>query len=115
MVTYTHCILVFYGTFSSISIGLHVACATVHDLSFRDVPFGTACSFACVSHHSLKMNVLLISKTTKIFLPFRAFRPLFCLLTSLNKFTNLGSHDCESLWQPMLELLVANKFKAYIE
>ena len=32
-----------------------------------------------------------------------------------NKFTNLGSHDCERLWQPMLESWVANKSKAYIE
>jgi hypothetical protein len=53
-----------------------------------------------------------ISKTTERFLPLRAFRPLFRLPTSLNKFTNLGSHDCESLWQPMLELWVANKSKA---
>jgi len=58
---------------------------------------------------------LRISKTTKKFLPFRAFQPLFRLPTSLNKFTNLGSHDCESLWQPMLELWVANKSRAYIK
>jgi hypothetical protein len=32
-----------------------------------------------------------ISKTTKGFLPFLAFQPLFCLLTSLNQFTNLRS------------------------
>jgi len=39
---------------------------------------------------------------------FQAFQPLFSLPTSLNKFTNLGSHNCKSLWQPMLELWVAN-------
>jgi len=44
----------FLWDFQLHSIGLHVACATVHDLSFRDVPFGTACLLACVSHHIFK-------------------------------------------------------------